>query len=76
MDGTPTNGVVELRRALLQHPEAFRTTIAEKLLAYSLTGTVPTSSGTSDTLMRVRRILRSMPTPRWSTLIGAVVREQ
>ena len=33
MDGTPTNGVVELRQVLLQRPEAFRTTITEKLLA-------------------------------------------
>ena len=29
VDGTPTNGVVELRQALLQYPEAFRTTIVE-----------------------------------------------
>lgn len=76
VDGTPTNGVVELRRALLQHPDAFRTTIAEKLLAYSLTGTVPTAGGTPDTLIRASRILRNTSTPRWAALIAAVVREQ
>ena len=40
VDGTSSNGVVELRQVLLQRPEAFRTTIAEKLLVYSSTGSV------------------------------------
>ena len=35
VDGTSTNGVVELRKVLLQRPDAFRTTITEKLLLYS-----------------------------------------
>ena len=34
VDGTPFNGVVELRQGLLQRPDAFRMTITEKLLAY------------------------------------------
>ncbi len=34
MDGTPTNGVVALRNVLLQRPDAFRTTITEKLLVF------------------------------------------
>jgi hypothetical protein len=72
VDGTSTNGVVELRQVLLQYPEAFRTTIAEKLLVYSSTGSVAPSSGTPDTLIRARRILRSTPKPRWSALIAAI----
>jgi len=73
VDGTSTNGVVELRQVLLQYPEAFRTTITEKLLAYASTGAVAPSIGTPETLIRARRILRSTPKPRWSALIAAVV---
>lgn len=73
VDGTPTNGVVELRRALLQYPEAFRTTIVERLLVYSSTGTVTAAGGTPETLIQARRILRSTP-PRWSALIAAIAR--
>jgi hypothetical protein len=40
VDGTPTNGVVELRNVLLQRPEAFRTTITENLLVYALNKSV------------------------------------
>ena len=75
VDGTPTNGVVELRRALLQRPEAFRTTIVEGLLAYASAGSVPGPvAGTPATLVQARRILRATPVPRWSTLIAAIVR--
>jgi hypothetical protein len=74
VDGTPTNGVVALRQVLLQYPEAFRTTIVEKLLIYASTGSVSVASGTPETLIEARRILRGAPTPRWSALIGAVVR--
>jgi Protein of unknown function (DUF1592)/Protein of unknown function (DUF1588)/Protein of unknown function (DUF1585) len=74
VDGTPTNGVVELRQVLLQRPEAFRTTITEKLLAYAAVGTVTPSGGTPETLIRARQILRSTPNPRWSDLIAGVVR--
>ena len=38
VDGTPFNGVVELRQGLLQRPDAFRMTITERLLAYSSHG--------------------------------------
>ena len=76
VDGTPTNGVVELRQALLQRPEAFRTTIVEGLLAYAATGSVPgPAAGTPETLVQARRILRAAPAPRWSTLIAAIVRQ-
>ena len=67
VDGTPTNGVVELRQALLQYPEAFRTTIVERLLVYSSTGTVTAAGGTPETLIQARRILRRSPTSRSST---------
>jgi hypothetical protein len=35
-DGTPVNGVVELRNALLEQPEIFVGTLTEKLLTYGL----------------------------------------
>jgi hypothetical protein len=75
VDGTPMNGVVDLRKVLLQHPEAFRTTITEKLLVYAAKGAVTATSGTPWTLVRARQILRSTPAPRWSALIAAAVRE-
>jgi hypothetical protein len=68
----PTTGVVDLRQALLQRPEAFRTTIAEKLIVYASTGSVTPTSGTPATLFQARRILRGTPMPRWSALIAAV----
>ena len=74
VDGTPTNGVVELRQVLLQRPDAFRTTITEKLLVYSSTGSVAPSSATPETLIQARQILHGMQKPRWSALIAAVVR--
>jgi hypothetical protein len=75
VDGTPTNGVVELRQALLQRPDAFRTTIVEGLLAYAGAGVVPgPTAATPATLVQARRILRATPAPRWSTLIAAIVR--
>jgi hypothetical protein len=73
VDGTPINGVVDLRRVLLQYPEAFRTTITEKLLIYASAGAAGPTSATPDSLVRARRILRSTPNPRWSTLIAAIV---
>lgn len=73
VDGTKFNGVVELRQALLQRPEAFRTTITEKLLAYMADGSVATS-GTPETLLRARAILESAGKPRWCAIIAAAVR--
>ena len=35
-DGTPVNGVVELRQALLKHQDAFVFTLTEKLMIYAL----------------------------------------
>ena len=76
VDGTPTNGVVELRQVLLQYAEAFRTTITEQLLMYASTGSVGATHATPETLIRARRILRGSPRPRWSALIAAVVQSE
>ncbi len=35
-DGTKVNGVVDLRQALLKHPEQFVGTMTEKLMTYAL----------------------------------------
>jgi hypothetical protein len=74
VDGTSTNGVVELRHVLLQRPDAFRTTITEKLLIYSSGGSVGPSRGMPETLIGAREILRGVQSPRWSALIAAIVR--
>jgi hypothetical protein len=74
VDGTPTRGVIDMRRALLGRADAFRTTIAEQLLAYAATGSAGASNGSPGTLVRARLILRATPEPRWSTLIAAVAR--
>ena len=78
VDGTPFNGVVELRQGLLQRPNAFRMTITERLLAYSSHGSGGGSAapfaGTPETLIRARQILRGTQEPRWSALIAAIVR--
>jgi hypothetical protein len=74
VDGTPTNGVVELRNVLLQRPDAFRTTITEKLLVYASGKPVSAARMTPDTLVRARQILRSAQPTRWSSIIAAVVR--
>lgn len=73
VDGTPSNGPVELRNGLMQRPDAFRTTIAERLLAYAAGGSFAAHSGTPETLAAARRILRDKNQIRWSTLIAAVV---
>ena len=73
VDGTPTNGIVELRAALLRRPDAFRTTVIEGLVAYASTGAVTGPPGTAQTLADARRILQATPA-RWSALIAAVAR--
>ncbi len=74
VDGTPTNGVVELRKTLLQRPDAFRTTITETLLVYASGQSVSTTKMTPGTLVRARQILRSASPARWSSIIAAIVR--
>jgi Protein of unknown function (DUF1592)/Protein of unknown function (DUF1588) len=73
VDGTPFNGVVELRQVLLQRPEAFRTTITEQLLAWPPAASFVPSGGTPETLVEARQILGHIQKPRWSTLIAAIV---
>jgi hypothetical protein len=73
VDGTPTNGVVELRNVLLQRPDAFRTTITEQLLVYASGRPVSASRLSPDTLVRARQILRSVTPARWSSIIASIV---
>lgn len=74
VDGTPTNGVVELRNALLQRPDAFRTTITEKLILYAAAQPVNDSRLSPQTLVRARQVLGGMRPTRWSSIIAAIVR--
>jgi mono/diheme cytochrome c family protein len=74
VDGTPTNGVVELRNVLLERPDAFRTTVTEQLILYAASRPLGPSRVTPDTLVRARQILHSATPVRWSSLIASVVR--
>jgi hypothetical protein len=74
VDGTPFNGSAELRDALLRYADAFRTTITERLLIYADGKPVNGSQPTADTLVRARQVLHAVQTPRWSSLIAAIVR--
>ena len=73
VDGAPANGVIELRKALLQRPDAFRTTITESLLIYASGKPVGPTRTSPDTLVRARQILRGDKSPRWSSIIAGVV---
>lgn len=74
VDGTPTNGVMQLRTALLQYPDAFRTTVTEKLLAQVWGAPMSASRATPDTLVPARRLLGRLTPVRWSSLIAGVVK--
>jgi hypothetical protein len=67
VDGTPFNGAAELRKALLERSDAFRTTITERLLAYALKG--------QPDMPAVRAVLREAEPKnyRWSALIAGIV---
>lgn len=67
VDGTGFNGSVELRRALLERGDAFRTTVTERLLAYAVKG--------QPDMPTVRAVLRDAESKnyRWSALIAAIV---
>jgi uncharacterized protein DUF1592/uncharacterized protein DUF1588/uncharacterized protein DUF1585 len=73
VDGTSTNGVIELRNVLLQRPEAFRTTITENLLLYASGKPLNPTSRSPETLIRARQIFRSRQNARWSTIIAGIV---
>jgi len=74
VDGTPANGVIELRNVLLQHPDAFRTTVTEQMLAYAAGRAVNASRVWNDTLVPARQILHSAKPVRWSSIIAGIVR--
>jgi hypothetical protein len=76
VDGSPTNGVVQLREVLLQHPDAFRTTITEQLLLFAANKPLTLLGVTPETLMRARHILEGAPQARWSAIIAGVVRTE
>lgn len=76
VDGTPTDGVVALRSVLLQHPDAFRTAITEKLIVFASGGPASASRMAPDTLIRARQVLHSAPVMRWSSIIARIVRSQ
>jgi hypothetical protein len=67
VDGTAFTGPVELRRALLERSDAFRTTITERLLAYAVKG--------PPGMPAVRAVLREAEPKnyRWSALIAGIV---
>jgi hypothetical protein len=74
VDGAPTNGVVQLRTVLLQYPDAFRTTITEKLLVFAAGKPVNVSRPSPETLIRARQMLHGVNAVRWSSIIAAIVR--
>jgi hypothetical protein len=57
-----------------QRSDAFHTTIAEQLLVYAAGGAVGSGSGTVETLVRARQVVRGMSAPSWSALIAGIVR--
>jgi hypothetical protein len=73
VDGTPFNGSAELRTALLQYADAFRTTITERLLLYAAGTRVNGARPNPETLVRAQQVLRAAPAVRWSSLIAAIV---
>ena len=74
VDGTPANGVVELRQVLLQRPDAFRMTVTEQLVAYAAGSPSSGQRMTPETLIRARAILRDARAVRWSSIIAGLVR--
>jgi hypothetical protein len=76
VDGTTFNGPVELRRALLERRDAFLSTMAEKLMAYSIGGKTAANAPTPASRMpAVRAALREAEAHgySWSALIAAIV---
>ena len=71
VDGTPINGVVELRQALLREPETFVKTMTEKLLTYALGRGL-----TAADMPAVRAIVRDAEKDqyRFSSIVLGVVR--
>jgi hypothetical protein len=76
VDGAEMRGVTGLRDTLLRYPDAFRTTLTERLLLYA--GGTPANEWrvTPETLVRARQALRGSAPPRWSSLIAAIARSR
>jgi hypothetical protein len=74
VDGTPTDGVVALRNVLLQRPDAFRTTITERLVVFASGKPVNASRMTPGTLIRARQALHGVEAASWSSVIATIVR--
>ena len=75
VDGTTFNGSAELRKALLERSDAFRTTLTERLLAYAVKGQPGISQSTApEDMPMVRAILRDAEPRnyRWSALIAGI----
>jgi hypothetical protein len=70
-DGTKVNGVVELRRALMSHPENFVSAVVEKLMVYALGRGLDARD-----MPQVRAIVRNAAREnyRWSSLILGLTR--
>jgi len=76
VDGTTFSGPVELRRALLERRDAFRSTMAERLMAYRIGGKAAANEPTPASRMpAVRAALREAEVrgDSWSSLITAIV---
>jgi len=74
IDGTPFDGVVALRNILLQHPDAFRTTVTEQLVIFASGRPVGPARTRPSTLVRARQILHGTEAATWSSIIAAIVR--
>ncbi len=70
-DGTKVNGVIELRRALMRHPENFATAVVEKLMVYALGRGLDARD-----MPQVRAIVRAAAKDnyRWSSIMLAITR--
>jgi len=77
VDGTTFNGPRQLRRALLERPDAFLSTITERLMAYWVDGKAGINRPTLSARMpAVRAALREGGgrNASWASLIAAIVR--
>jgi hypothetical protein len=68
LDGTKVNGPIELRQALLKHPEIFVDTMTEKLMTYALGRGLQ-----SYDMPVVRKIVRDSNDYRFTSLILGIV---
>jgi hypothetical protein len=59
---------------LLQRPDAFRTTITERLVVFASGKPVNASRMTPGTLIRARQALHGVEAASWSSVIAAIVR--